>query len=142
MRPTRLDRKGSGLAGWPSISGRVFAIVVLFVFYRQAAMLANVHRVWQRSWPRGPAPGRASARAAAAGVMAAVLWLLVGPAGCADAEVRRMAAKELGCPEKQVSVSTEQNTDTSEIYRIKGCGKAGKLHCGAPDYLCFFVPDP
>ncbi len=71
-----------------------------------------------------------------------LLPLLLAGFGCNDPAVRRIAGKEMGCPESRVTVSTEQNGDAGEIYNIAGCGKRGTLHCSAPDYNCFYVPAP
>jgi len=89
----------------------------------------------------------ASARELATGVGAAAAFLCIAASLAFwsvrtenDRSVRRAAAPLLTCPESSIEVRDRSAGDSADTYRVRGCGHAATLVCGAPDYRCFLAP--
>jgi hypothetical protein len=55
-------------------------------------------------------------------------------------QLAQVAAPLVECPAGALTIRTLADTDTSERYDVRGCGKRWLMLCQSPDYVCFAVP--
>jgi hypothetical protein len=68
---------------------------------------------------------------------AVVASLVLWHRSCSDQrDLRVIAGRLLACSPEGIEILSSETSDTSELHRVRGCGREATVICSAPDFVC------